>query len=198
MGYGMSSEQQSESKSSQIQRAKSAYPAKKKSPERKQVSVIDLTSDKESYRMRPSTAIRVQQANAIELNNEKLKARKRPPKKGILPQLDSASIGQNQFWRKNPKTKKVTLHSRYNPVGIIEDFTEENEDYEGSKLSMQGKMKRLEYEQQKKKIELMRKSNEKWLKPGAQPKENAEPNNRNLDIVLFSMKPEDEITLSVY
>jgi len=45
---------------------------------------------------------------------------------------------------------------------------------------------------------MLRKSNEKWLKAGAQPKENAAPNSQNLDIVLFSMKPEDEITLSVY
>lgn len=81
---------------------------------------------------------------------------------------------------------------------MVEDFTQENEDYEGSKLSMQGKIKKLEYEEQKKKIEGMRKSHEKWLKPGSLPKENAEPNSKNLDIVLFSMKPENEITLSVY
>lgn len=29
---------------------------------------------------------------------------------------------------------------------MVDDFTEVNEDYEKSKLSMQGKMKKLEYE----------------------------------------------------
>jgi hypothetical protein len=93
------------------------------------------------------------------LNNEKLLARKRKPKKGaILPQINEPGIGQNQFWRKNQKTKKVTLHSRYNQIGMADDFTHENEDYECSKLSIMGKMKKLEYEQQKKKIEEIRKS----------------------------------------
>jgi hypothetical protein len=30
---------------------------------------------------------------------------------------------------------------------MVDDFTEENEDYEGSKLSIVGKMKKLEYEE---------------------------------------------------
>jgi hypothetical protein len=54
----------SESKKSEIEsvgaRAKSAHPGRKAKLEPREVSVHDMTSDQEAYRLRPSTAIRVQ------------------------------------------------------------------------------------------------------------------------------------------
>jgi hypothetical protein len=55
-----SSEQQNDSKASSLaNRAKSAHPGRKRSPGTKSVAIHDLVKDNESYRLRPSTAVRI-------------------------------------------------------------------------------------------------------------------------------------------
>jgi hypothetical protein len=97
---------------------------------------------------------------------------------------------------------------------MVDDFTHPNEDYEGSKVSMAGKMRNIQYDEAKRKIDEIRKSQSKFLEPNSvkelpkkDPKDPKAPLivppplpklEKDPSIFLVSMNPDEEMTLSVY
>lgn len=106
--------------------------------------------------MRPSTAIQVAQAAAIDAHNKALPPRKRA--KETLPQIQSANVGITQSIKKDYKKGKTELLTKYTPVGVIDDYFDSKE-ADGSKFSILGKVRNMGVNAAKQKIDIFRRYN---------------------------------------
>ena len=66
------------------------------------------------------------------------------------------NIGTSQIIKKDYKKKTTELITRYKPIGLIDDYADPNED-QGSKFSMQGKIRTLSVQSAKKRVDDVRK-----------------------------------------
>lgn len=80
--------------------------------------VVDLTDDQISYGIRPSTAICLDQIQAL---NEFNKALPKKKKNQALPMFSTTNIGHQNSIKRDIKKKTVELLTRYTPIGFIDD-----------------------------------------------------------------------------
>lgn len=112
--------------------------------------------------------------------------------KQSLPLIASNNIGVSQRILKDLKKKKTELITKYHPIGQIDDYTDNNED-NGSKFSMLGKVRSLNIQSAKMRVEGVRKLQGSLINASSSAEES------NLDnVFVSSSKGADAYTLSIY
>ncbi len=117
--------------------------------------IVDLTDDQISYGIRPSTAIQLNQIQALTEFNKSLKKKE---KNLAQPMFGTTNVGYNYVIKRDLKKKTIELITRYNPIGFIDDHFKTSEDDASStqKYSMNVKVRSLSRESSRKRIDQIR------------------------------------------